>query len=108
MVTGKPAAFDEKQFRRVLGQFATGVTVVTARGKDGAPIGTTVNSFTSVSLKPPLVLWCLAHTSQNIAAFRKASHFAVNILAAGQYALSHRFAMPAPDKFEGVDYEDAQ
>ncbi len=106
MIIGKAAAFDEKEFRRVLGQFATGVTVVTARDKSGAPVGTTVNSFTSVSLNPPLVLWCLAHSSKSIAVFRKASHFAVNILAAGQHALSHRFATPAPDKFEGVDYAD--
>ncbi|HYL09865.1 MAG TPA: flavin reductase family protein [Candidatus Acidoferrales bacterium] len=108
MVIGKPAAWDEKELRRVLGQFATGVTVVTARGKDGAPVGTTVNSFTSVSLKPPLVLWCLAHSSQNLAAFRKTTHFAVNILSAGQHELSRRFALPAPDKFEGVDYEDGR
>lgn len=108
MATRKPAALDEKDLRRVLGQFATGVTVVTARSKDGAPVGTTVNSFTSVSLKPPLVLWCLAHSSQNLAVFRKTTHFAVNILSASQHELSRRFAVPAPDKFDGIDYKDGR
>lgn len=103
MTTGKTKAFDEKEFRRVLGQFATGVAVVTTRAKDGTPAGVTVNSFTSVSLNPPLVLWCLARSSQNLSAFRKASHFAVNILAAGQHALSRKFAESVPNKFDGVD-----
>ena len=108
MTTSNKTSFDEKEFRRVLGQFATGVTIITTRGKDGAPAGVTVNSFTSVSLNPPLVLWCLAHNSQNLLAFRKASHFAVNILAADQHALSHKFAASIPDKFDGVDYEEGR
>lgn len=71
--------FDPKDYRRTLGQFATGVTVVTTRGQDGRFIGLTVNSFTSVSLQPPLVLWCLVRQSPSLAAFQGASHFAINI-----------------------------
>jgi flavin reductase (DIM6/NTAB) family NADH-FMN oxidoreductase RutF len=108
MTSSNVARFDEKEFRRVLGQFATGVTIVTTRGKDGLPAGVTVNSFTSVSLKPPLVLWCLTRQSQSLSVFRKASHFAVNILAADQHALSRKFASGARDKFDGVEYEEGK
>lgn len=100
--------FDPKDYRRALGQFATGVTVITTRSKEGRAIGLTVNSFTSVSLKPPLVLWCLVQHSPNLQAFQETSHFAVNILAAGQYPLSQRFASPVPDKFEGVSWEEGK
>jgi flavin reductase (DIM6/NTAB) family NADH-FMN oxidoreductase RutF len=95
--------FDRRDFRRALGQFATGVTVVTVRGKDGRNVGMTVNSFTSVSLDPPLVLWSLSRQTPSFADFAEASHFAVNILAANQHHLSRQFSTPLIDKFEGVE-----
>lgn len=75
---------DNRALRNALGRFATGVAVVTAIDPDGHPIGLTVNSFSAVSLNPPLVLWCLDNTSHNLAAFRRAGHHAINVLAAGQ------------------------
>ena len=78
-----------RSLRNALGCFATGVTIVTAIDPDGHPIGLTVNSFSAVSLNPPLVLWCLDNTSHNLAAFRHASHHAINVLAAGQLDLSN-------------------
>ncbi len=100
--------FDPKDYRRTLGQFATGVTIITTRSQEGRAIGLTVNSFTSVSLEPPLVLWCLVRQSPNLQAFQETSHFAVNILAAGQHGLSRRFASPVPDKFESVPWEEGK
>lgn len=96
---------DHRALRDALGTFATGVTVVTALDPDGHAIGLTVNSFSSVSLEPPLVLWSLARTSPGLAAFRAASHFAVNILAADQQALSERFARRGADKFAGIGWQ---
>jgi len=81
--------------RRALGRFATGVTIVTCVGHDGKPAGLTVNSFNSLSLDPPLVLWSLRSTSVNLPAFRAAGHFAVNVLAESQVDLSRRFASTA-------------
>lgn len=93
-----PDAEAAKQaMRRVMGQFATGVTVVTARGADGAPVGTTVNAVSSVSLHPPLLLVCLAVESETLAALRASSSFAVNMLAAGQRHFSDRFAAKGED-----------
>ncbi len=97
--------FDTRDFRRALGQFATGVCIVTARDPAGEPTGLTVNSFASVSLEPPLVLWSLARTSSVFAAFDAAPHFAVNVLAADQLDLSNRFASPG-DRFTGLEWED--
>lgn len=94
--------FDRRDFRRALGQFATGVTVVTAKARDGRRIGMTVNSFSSVSLDPPLVLWSLSRTAPSFQDFTTAGHFAVNILAADQHHLSRQFSTPLPDKFAGV------
>jgi flavin reductase (DIM6/NTAB) family NADH-FMN oxidoreductase RutF len=96
--------FDRRDFRKALGQFATGVTVVTTRSGDGRPVGLTVNSFSSVSLNPPLVLWSLAREASSIAEFTAASHFAINVLAARQHHLSRQFATPLPDKFAGVEF----
>ncbi len=107
-MTSVSRGLDQKDFRRTLGQFATGVTVVTTRTRDGRPVGITVNSFTSVSLTPPLVLWCLARQSSNRAIFEEATHFAVSILAANQHSLSHRFAAPVADKFDGVSLEEGK
>lgn len=92
-------AFDCRTFRDALGCFATGICVVTACGPDGDFIGLTVNSFNSVSLDPPLVLWSLDANSPNLDAFRSASHYVVNILAADQEGISQRFATRAGDKF---------
>jgi 4-hydroxyphenylacetate 3-hydroxylase, reductase component len=91
-------------FRTALGRFVTGVTVVTTRDADGEPVGLTANSFNSVSLDPPLVLWSLARRSRSLAAFESASHFAVNVLSIEQKAISDRFARPSDDRFDGVDW----
>ncbi|MFA6310886.1 MAG: flavin reductase family protein [Sterolibacterium sp.] len=92
-----PIELDARDFRNALGSFATGVTVVTARGADGGLAGVTVNSFASVSLDPPLVLWSLSLNTSTLAVFEQCSHYAVNVLAADQLALSIRFAKPGDD-----------
>lgn len=97
-----PAEIDPKDFRRALGAFATGVTVITTCRPNGALAGLTANSFNSVSLSPPLVLWSLSQFSPNLAAFQECAYFAVNILAADQVHLSQRFSRPASDKFADV------
>ena len=94
--------FDPRDFRNALGTFATGVSVVTTAGPDGVPIGLTCNSFSSVSLSPPLVLWSLSLRSPNLSNFLQAPHFAVNILAADQMHIAKRFSQPLADKFDGV------
>src|SRR5262245_51581431 len=99
-------SFDGRALRHALGHFATGVTIVTTRTPDGQPTGVTVNSFTSVSLEPPLVLCCLAGRSSLLQAFELAEHFAVNLLAVGQQALSNRFARPSLNTWEDVRYRD--
>lgn len=98
-----------KHLRHALGAFATGVTVVTTKGPEGEDVGRTANSFSSVSLSPPMVLWSLAKSSSSLAAFRDADHFAVHVLSAEQADLSALFAGKAPDKFAGlqVDRGDA-
>ncbi len=88
--------------RRAFGCFPTGVTIVTTRSPDGSFAGLTVNSFTSLSLDPPLVLWALASQSASLRAFETATHFAVNILAEDQAWVSRRFATKARDKFHGL------
>ncbi|MFI6582868.1 styrene monooxygenase/indole monooxygenase family protein [Embleya sp. NPDC050493] len=93
------AAFDVRDLRRAFGQYATGVTVVTARAADGRKVAMTANSFTSVSLDPPLVLWCPSANAPSLPDFTAASHFAVNVLAADQHHLSRRFSTAADDKF---------
>jgi len=99
--------FDRRDYRNALGQFATGVTIITARAKDGRAIGLTVNSFTSVSLDPPLVLWCLSRQATDFAHFRAASRFAVNVLSARQHVHSRQFATTLADKFTAVESEGA-
>lgn len=91
-----------RPLRDVLGRYATGVTVVTTRWQAG-PAGLTVNSFTSLSLEPPLILWCLNRVSGSRAAFTAARHFAVNVLAADQYETALGFAGPG-DRFAGRAY----
>ena len=95
----QPPVFDPKDFRQALGMFATGVTIVTTRAPDGTPVGVTVNSFNSVSLKPPLVLWSLAKNAHSLEAFQTATHWNVHILSQEQEALSNRFARAGEDKF---------
>lgn len=93
---------DPKAFRRALGNFATGVTVITAQDNQGNKVGVTANSFNSVSLDPALILWSIDKRSSSKDVFLNATHFAVNILAADQIAISNNFARPAADKFENI------
>jgi 3-hydroxy-9,10-secoandrosta-1,3,5(10)-triene-9,17-dione monooxygenase reductase component len=89
--------------RRALGRFSTGVAIVTCVDALDVHVGLTVNSFSALSLEPPLVLWSLRATSPSLGAFASARHFAVNVLGEGQVGLSRRFASPVADKFaEGV------
>ena len=94
------------RLRSALGRFATGVTVVATRGPDGAPLGFTANSFNSVSLDPPLILWSLGRASVQLEAYRGASHYAVNVLNAGQEALARQFAARGADRFAGVEWRE--
>jgi flavin reductase (DIM6/NTAB) family NADH-FMN oxidoreductase RutF len=94
--------FSESDFRAALGMFATGVTIVTGRDASGRPIGLTANSFNSVSLDPPLVLWSLARAAGSMPSFSRGSHYAIHILAAEQRELAERFASKAPDRFAGL------
>jgi flavin reductase (DIM6/NTAB) family NADH-FMN oxidoreductase RutF len=95
---------DPRDFRNALGTYATGVTIITAAGADGKPYGITCNSFASVSLNPPLVLWSLVLYSSSLSAFQNASHFAVNVLGISQQALANKFAKSSDDKFAGVEW----
>ena len=90
---------DPSEYRKAMGCFPTGVTVVTTVAPDGAFVGLTVNSFNSLSLEPPLVLWSLGSESPLMTAFEKASHFTINVLAEDQVEISERFALRAIDKF---------
>lgn len=96
-----PALDAARAFRQSLGQFATGVAIVTAHA-DGQSVGVTVNSFSSVSLNPPLVLWSIGKTSQSYPVFAQAQHFAVHVLTADQMELAGRFARSGPQKFAGL------
>ncbi|WP_448030681.1 flavin reductase family protein [Bradyrhizobium liaoningense] len=95
---------DPRDFRNALGTYATGVTIITAAAPDGKPYGLTCNSFASVSLNPPLVLWSLVVYSSSLTIFQNASHFTVNVLGASQQALANKFAKSSDDKFAGVDW----
>ena len=106
-VTRAPAharAFSEAQFRDALAQFATGVTVICARHADGRYVGFTANSFNSVSLDPPLILWSLSRRSLSLPAFEAADRYVVNVLSAQQVDLARRFSRPHADRFDGVAY----
>ncbi len=96
---------EPSEFRDALGCFATGVTVVTAVGPRGELIGITINSFNSVSLDPPLILFSLNRRAYSLRAFLSAQAFAVNILRAGQEEISNRFARSLEDKWLGVEHE---
>ncbi len=86
--------------------FATGVTIVTARSADGTLVGLTANSFNSVSLTPPLVLWSLSHTSSSMPAFTDGTHYAIHVLAAEQKALAMQFAQRGADRWAGVEFTE--
>ena len=96
--------FEARHLRDVLGTFVTGVTVVTTRDAAGLAHGVTANSFSSVSLDPPLVLWSQSLSSRSYPAFRDSDHFAINILADDQIAISNRFARSIDDKFASVPH----
>jgi flavin reductase (DIM6/NTAB) family NADH-FMN oxidoreductase RutF len=92
--------------RQALGQFATGITVVTTRADSGQLVGLTVNSFSALSLEPPLILWSLRVSSPSLPAFDAAPRFVINVLAEAQVDLSRRFASPQADKFDGVAHAE--
>ncbi|MDL2338632.1 MAG: flavin reductase family protein [Pseudomonadota bacterium] len=99
-------SFSTADFRAALGTFATGVTVITARDANGKPVGLTANSFNSVSLTPPLVLWSLSRQASTMPAFTRGSHYAINILAADQREIAERFASKGIDRFEGIQLRE--
>jgi flavin reductase (DIM6/NTAB) family NADH-FMN oxidoreductase RutF len=100
-----PAALDAADVRHALGHFASGVTIVTSISDDGRPVGSTASAFTSLSLDPPLLLVCLSRSSGTLAAIRRHSAFAINVLADGQQELSGNFARrDAATRWEGVAY----
>jgi flavin reductase (DIM6/NTAB) family NADH-FMN oxidoreductase RutF len=94
---------DPKELRRVMGHFATGVTIITTKGADGTPYGLTANAFTSLSLDPPLCLVCVDRKAESFAHFNDSKVFTVNILTCDQEELSNRFAKSGGDKFTGVE-----
>lgn len=101
-------AIDPDEFRAVLGRFASGITVITARDADGRDHGMTCSAFCSVSLAPPLVLACIDQSADMHGFLRKASHFGVSILEESQEALSRRFAELASGRFDGIGYTRAE
>jgi flavin reductase (DIM6/NTAB) family NADH-FMN oxidoreductase RutF len=103
--------FDAEAFRAALSQFATGVTIITTLSEDGEPVGLTANSFNSVSLDPPLVLWSLGLAASSMPAFQTSSHYAVNVLSSDQLSLSRRFSrrsLAAPERFREIAWRQGQ
>jgi len=98
-------SIDPREFRQALGSFATGITVVTTASHEAGMIGITANSFNSVSLDPPLVLFSLDRRAYSLAAFHSAGHFAINVLSERQRPLAVIFATPLIDKWDNVHYE---
>ena len=96
---------DARQLRDALGRFPTSVTVITTRAPDGKLEGLTANSFAALSLDPPLVVWSINRRSPSVLGFRQSGHFAINVLRAAQADLSHRFATPQSNKFDGVGFK---
>ena len=101
-----PDRFDRRAFRDALGRFPTGVTIITTRAANGDAVGLTANSFNSVSLGPPLILWSLALYSPNLPVFQECRHYVVNVLAEDQAALAHRFGYSQTGKFDGVQWRE--
>jgi flavin reductase (DIM6/NTAB) family NADH-FMN oxidoreductase RutF len=102
----QPPSFAPPEFRACLAMFATGVTIVTARAANGRLVGLTANSFNSVSMHPPLVLWSLSQAAASMAVFSSGSHYAINILAADQQELARRFATKGADRWSGVEFTE--
>lgn len=100
-------AVDQAQFRQLLGRFATGVTVITARDADGRPHGMTANSLASVSLEPPLILLSIDHEASMHGLLVTSPVFAVNILASNQETVSRRFAQDREERFDGIGYQES-
>jgi flavin reductase (DIM6/NTAB) family NADH-FMN oxidoreductase RutF len=101
---GRVPAFTDREFRDALAQFATGVAIICAPGPGDRFVGFTANSFNSVSLDPPLVVWSLNRRATSLAAFEGARHYAINVLAHDQIDLARRFSRPHADRFAGVGY----
>lgn len=101
----QPPLFTPHDFRKALGQFATGVTIVTALDAQGQPVGVTVSSFNSVSLHPPLVLWSMANSAASLPVFMACTHYAVHVLGAEQKALAMQFATKGVDRWAGVAHQ---
>jgi flavin reductase (DIM6/NTAB) family NADH-FMN oxidoreductase RutF len=97
--------FDHRDYRNALGTFATGVTIVTARSRAGEPLGLTANSFNSVSLDPPLVLFSLDRKAYSLRSFEEAGNFAINILRDDQQDISRLFATAKSDRWQGLEFE---
>lgn len=97
-----------KEFRRSLGQFATGVVIVTSKDVTGNPVGLTINSFSSVSMEPPLILFSLAKSSFNLKNFEQAKSYVINVLSHKQQSISDQFAKASVDKWQGVTYRDGE
>lgn len=96
---------DSNQFCNAMGQFATGITIIACRTAAGKPVGLTINSFNSVSLSPPLVLWSLSRRFKNFTAFEETQHYGVSVLSAEQEYLSKRFSVFHGDRFDGVELQ---
>lgn len=99
---------DSREFRDMLGCFATGVTIITTVDTEGSPVGLTANSFSSLSLDPPMVLFCLDRNVVSFPAFHSSRHFAVNILGADQQEMSGQFARSGSDKWNGIEFDTWQ
>jgi flavin reductase (DIM6/NTAB) family NADH-FMN oxidoreductase RutF len=98
-------SIDKLTFRKVLGRFATGITVVTGLSDEDIAVGLTVNAFTSLSLEPPLVLFCLDKLTASISAFNRNKSFALNMLSEDQQALSVRFSSKIEGRFSGLEFD---
>ena len=102
---GEAAPLTSHEFKHACGRFSTGITIATVNDAQGTPHGLTVNSFTSVSLVPPLISICLGHAVSLIEIFRAASYFGINVLAEDQKPLSEHFARKGHDRFEGIEWQ---
>jgi flavin reductase (DIM6/NTAB) family NADH-FMN oxidoreductase RutF len=106
--SGKSPPLDQirpEDFRHVVGSFATGVTIITTTSPEGEAIGVTANSFSSVSLDPPLVLFSIARKLHSHAAFERSNHFSINVLHEGQLPLAKQFAISLGEKWKDVEFE---
>jgi flavin reductase (DIM6/NTAB) family NADH-FMN oxidoreductase RutF len=101
-------AVEPDLFRKSCARFATGITIATVIGTDEQPYGLTINSFTSVSCCPPLILICIDYRSSLLPHFRASSHYGINVLSEHQRSLSVRFAERQPDRFDGLDWHHGQ